>query len=156
MPQHSGPYWAVVWTLPITSIPRAKCSTWKLGQNGLIWPFLRSFRLFHEICSLFFICLDFYYQNWCQRVIYDCLDTCRAKARKKSGQIDLIWPDLRPKIHFKESKDLECRAKFFFFRIVMQGCIRVYFFCMGTLLDRATLISGQNGPIWPNKHVLSS
>ena len=36
MPRHSGPYWGVVWTFPITSIPRAKCSTWKLGQNGLI------------------------------------------------------------------------------------------------------------------------
>ena len=26
-----------------------KCSTWKLGHNGQIWPFLRSFWLFYKI-----------------------------------------------------------------------------------------------------------
>ena len=53
MPRHSGPYWVVVWTIPNTSIPRAKCSTWKLGQNGLICPFLRSFGLYHGIRDFF-------------------------------------------------------------------------------------------------------
>ena len=60
MPRHIGPYWGVIWTIPITSIPRAKCSTWKLGQNGLIWPFLRSFWLYHGIYSFFFHLTGFF------------------------------------------------------------------------------------------------
>ena len=70
MPRHSGPYWVVVWTLPITSIPRAKCSTGKLGQNGLIWPFLRSFWLCHRISSFFHKWVDFFFWNWCQWVFF--------------------------------------------------------------------------------------
>ena len=105
MPRHSGPYWVVVWTLPITSTPRAKCSTWKLGQNGLIWPFLRSFWLYHGIRGFFFVWLDFFSLKLMPTGILSPMDTCQAKARKKSGQIDLVWPDLRPKIHFKEWKD---------------------------------------------------
>jgi len=30
------------------------------------------------------------------------MDTCLAKAKRKSGQIDLTCPDLGPKIHLKE------------------------------------------------------
>ena len=156
MPRHSGPYWVVVWTLPITSIPRAKYSTGKLGQNGLIWLFLRSFWLYHRIGSFFHKWVDFFFsetdanehfssyghilgqvkkkiwsnwpklgQNgliwpflmsfwlyyrirsffhkwvdffhwlWCQRVFFLPMDTFWANLRRKSVQIDLIWPDLR-------------------------------------------------------------
>ena len=49
MPGHIDPYWVIVWTPPVTSVPITKCSTWKLGQNGLIWPFFRSFWLFYGI-----------------------------------------------------------------------------------------------------------
>ena len=95
MPRHRDPYWVVVWTLPITSTPRAKCSTWKLGQNGLIWPFLRSFWLYHEIRGFFLYDWIFFLLKLMPTGILS----------RKSGQIDLVWPDLRPKIHFKEWKD---------------------------------------------------
>ena len=102
MPRHSGPYWVVVWTIPNTSIPRAKCSTWKLGQNGLICPFLRSFGLYHGIRG-YFVCMTVFFSlKLMPTNILSPMDTCLAKAKRKSGQIDPICPDLRPKIHFKE------------------------------------------------------
>ena len=61
MPRHIDPYWVIVWTLLITFIPRTKCSTGKLGQNGLIWPFLRSFWLFYGIRAFFFVYDCFFY-----------------------------------------------------------------------------------------------
>ena len=63
MPRHSGLYWVVVWTLPFTSIPRSKCSTWKLGQNGLICPFLKSSWLYHGIRSNFFFCMTIFFSD---------------------------------------------------------------------------------------------
>ena len=51
---------------------------------------------------LFFMQLDFFSLKLMPTGILSPMDTCQAKARKKSGQIDLVWPDLRPKIHFKE------------------------------------------------------
>ena len=66
MPGHIDPYWVIVWTLPITSIPKTKCSTWKLGQNGLIWPFFRSFWLFYGIWAFFWFDRFIFLQYWCQ------------------------------------------------------------------------------------------
>ena len=92
MPRHSGPYWGVVWTLPITSIPRAKCSTWKLGQNGLILPFLRSFPLFHGISAFFFIWLAFFSKNDANKYFITLI---HARPKQEKNRVKLTWPDLR-------------------------------------------------------------
>ena len=60
MPRHRDPYWVVVWTLPIISIPWTKCSTGKLGQNSLTRPFLGHFGFFMEFAAFFLVWLIFF------------------------------------------------------------------------------------------------
>ena len=120
MPRHRDPYWVVVWTLPIISIPWTKCSTGKLGQNGLLWPFLGHFGFFMEFAAFFLVWLIFFLWNWCQQVFFLPMVKRWAQSRKKSAQIDLFWPDSR---HFSclrsilsRFKHLECMFKLFIFR----------------------------------------
>ena len=54
--------------------------------------------------QFFFVWL-FFSLKLMPRGILSPMDTCLAKAKRKSGQIDLMWPDIRPKIRFKEWKD---------------------------------------------------
>ena len=50
----------------------------------------------------FFHLSDFFFPELMSMFILLPLHTCRAEARRKSGQIDLMWPDLRPKNPFQK------------------------------------------------------
>ena len=50
----------------------------------------------------FFNCVNFLTPELMTTFILLPMHTCRAEARTKSGQIDLIWPDLRPKNPFQK------------------------------------------------------
>ena len=52
--------------------------------------------------TFFFHLSEFFFLELMTTFILLPLHICRAEARRKSGQIDLMWPDLRPKNPFQK------------------------------------------------------
>ena len=88
--------------------------------------------------------MDFFHWLWCQRVFFLPMDTFWANLRRKSVQIDLIWPDLR---HFsglwsvsKSQRIWKRITKVFF----SETYLWVYFYCVKLFPAIIAKITGQN------------
>ena len=79
------------------------------------------------------------------------MDTCWAILLKKTGQIDLIWPDLR---HFSGLKSIPSRLK----HLECMCTLKLLPYGMSTpnecFTGQRCQISGQNDLIWPKSAFL--
>ena len=110
MPGHIDPYWVIVWTPPITSVPITKCSTWKLGQNGLICPFFRSFHFFNGIRGFFYVWLLFFSPKLMLTSIFHSYGYMLDQLKK---EISSNWPNLASFKAFSGLRSISSRLEFF-------------------------------------------